>query len=99
MSKRKSIPTPDELAAKKTKFPVTLAKNYDPEKHCVHDGNWAWSLKLDGVRAYWDVEKKQLLSRNNKPFTVPKYLLASLTVGGTVATKSRPKKMAHNDSA
>ena len=73
MSKRKTNPTPDELAAKKTKFPVTLAKNYDPEKHCVHDGTSSWSLKLDGVRAYWNPETKQLLSRNNKPFTVPKY--------------------------
>lgn len=73
MSKRKAT-TPAELAAKKTKYPVTLAKNYDPEKHDICNGEWAWSLKLDGVRAYWDCEKKKLLSRNNKEFVIPKFL-------------------------
>ena len=72
MSKRK-VNTQD-VQTKKTKFPVTLAKNYDPEKHNVFDGTWAWSLKLDGVRAYWDCKKKQLLSRNNKEFVIPKFL-------------------------
>jgi len=72
MSKRKNA-SPEELAKKRVKFPVTLAKSYEPDKQDVFDGNWAFSLKLDGVRAFWDVDKKQLLSRNNKEFVIPTF--------------------------
>jgi len=76
MSKKRSAETVLKNNPKKSakdKFPVTLAKSYDPEKQNVFDGTWAWSLKLDGVRAYWDCDKKQLLSRANKPFTIPQF--------------------------
>ena len=72
MTKRKATTT--HKASKKSKYPVTLSKNYDPEKHDVFDGTWSWSLKLDGVRAYWDTRQKKLLSRNNKEFVIPEYL-------------------------
>ena len=58
----------------KDKFPVTLAKSYDPEKTNVFDGNWCSSVKLDGVRAWWNIETQQLLSRAKKPFTIPKFV-------------------------
>lgn len=67
---------PKDKAVKKAnpKFPVTLAKHFEPVKQNIHDGTWAWSRKLDGCRAHWDVDSKQLLSRTNKPFSLPTYL-------------------------
>jgi len=52
---------------------VTLAQSYNPEKHKVNDGNWWWSEKLDGVRAYWNPDRDGLFSRADKEFTVPEF--------------------------
>jgi len=73
MSKRKASTSAD-IEKKKLKCPVTLAQKYNPERHNICNGEWAWSLKLDGVRAYWDVVKNKLLSRNNKEFVIPDFL-------------------------
>ena len=73
----------DERSTKKTKtakdrFPVTLAKEYDPDKHDVFDGSWAVSLKLDGMRFHYDVDHNRLLSRTNKEIRTPEYVLNEL---------------------
>lgn len=40
--------------------------------------NWWVSEKLDGVRAYWDPEKKVIYSRNGKPYSVPEWFTKNL---------------------
>lgn len=60
--------------------PVTLAHTYKPEKHAkkIKDGTWCYSEKLDGIRAYFDVEKNKLFSRNNKEINAPQAWLDEL---------------------
>ena len=55
---------------------VLLAKTYDPAKHDV--SGWDASEKLDGVRAYWDADSGQLLTRNGKTIHAPDWWLAAL---------------------
>ena len=45
-----------------------LLNKYTPD---INVPGWSMSEKLDGVRAYWN--GKNLISRNGKVFTAPKY--------------------------
>lgn len=59
-------------------FPVTLAKEYDPDKHDVFDGNWSVSKKLDGMRFRFDPVLGRLLTRTNKEISAPEYVREEL---------------------
>lgn len=62
----------------KDRCPVTLAKEYNPEKHNVYDGNWAGSFKFDGMRFHYDPTKNKLLTRTNKEISAPPFILEEL---------------------
>lgn len=70
MPKRKSTKN-TETKSKKQRNVVTLAHKYNPEKHKITPNEWYWSLKLDGIRAYWDIHDNKLKTRNNKLIMIP----------------------------
>ncbi len=55
---------------------LMLLKVYDDEKVNLATGNWVWSEKYDGMRAYWD--GKQLLSRGGHSIAAPRWFLHAL---------------------
>jgi len=74
----------DERSKKRTKtakdrFPVTLAKEFNPEKHDIYDGTWAVSKKLDGMRFHFDPLLGRLLTRTNKEISAPEYVRQELS--------------------
>lgn len=74
----------DERSHKKQKsakdrFPVTLAKEYNPDKNDVFDGNWCVSKKLDGMRFRFDPVLGRLLSRTNKEISAPEHIREELS--------------------
>ena len=60
-----------------SKLTFMLAKEYMKESKVNHNG-WYISEKFDGYRACYDPEKKQLFSRQNKPFNAPEWFLEAM---------------------
>lgn len=55
----------------------TLAQKYNPDKHDLTKGDWVMSEKLDGVRALWNPEQGEFLSRTGKVLHAPPAWLAA----------------------
>jgi len=50
---------------------VLLAHSWKPDE--VDPTGWWVSEKLDGVRAFWNSEKRKFFSRNGKEFVAPSW--------------------------
>jgi len=66
-----SAPSPPQAEAP----PLLLAEKWEPE---VDPANWWMSEKLDGVRAWWDGQRRQFLSRQGNVYHAPAWFTERL---------------------
>lgn len=73
---------------------VMLSQNFKNIKPSELKGNWYTSEKYDGIRAIWDPQTKQLLTRSKRPFNyVPEWfikLMPSIPLEGEILVPGKP---------